>query len=298
VILEAAVAGALVVLGWRLVSLAAFWVDRLAEPEDGLSTPTGAEREARRRRASWRALVPFAAPWLCWGPMLLWVERPAILVLLLAAGFVVSLLGSLHATQWRFASGLLLALPQGIVQVALLLYLAGLAAESRLDPQAEAQRATVVELRKLGRAWWDWSQSARPPADAPRETDAALLLADRAVGWPALRGLDGGGPRLVHALEYPQIDSRELARLLFPGDASGESRLALVDGWGRQLEIRGWLEPRDSTLPRFLVRSAGADGRFDDLYRAGPFPAERVGEDIVWADGAFLREPEPALAPN
>ena len=296
-ILEAAIAGALVVLGWRLVALAAFWVDRLAEPDDPLAAPTGPEREARRRRASWRALVPFAAPWLCWIPMLMWVERPAILVLLFASGFVVSLLGALLATQWRLSSGLLLFAPQGIVQLALLAYFAGLAAESRLDPQAVAQRETVVELRKLGRAWWDWSSSIEPPANAPRESDAALLLADRAVGWPAIRGLDGAGPRLVHATDYPQLDARELNRLLFPGDESAIG-VALVDGWGRPLEIRGWLEPRDPALPRFLVRSAGADGRFDDLYRAGPFPAERVGEDIVWADGAFLREPEPALPPD
>jgi hypothetical protein len=214
----------------------------------------------------------------------------------------VGIAGAFAATDWRLVPGLLLSGASAVLQLGLLVFLAGLVAEARLDPQTLAQRATVVELRRLGRAWWEWAaagaasaegKSATGSEDASRETDAALLLADRALGWPALRGLGNGRPLLVDVGAYPKLDPLELERLLVPRFLP---RLPLVDGWGRPLDIRGWLGPRDATLPRFLVRSAGADGRFgDDVVRAGPFPAELAGEDIVWADGAFLREPEPAM---
>jgi hypothetical protein len=297
VIVDTAVAVSLLLVGWWLVALTLRWVERVVQPDDPLVTPSALEREARRRRARWRALPLFAAPWVFWIPMLLAVDRPGAMALLLAFGLGAALVGAFHTTGWRAGGALTLFAGQTLVQLLLLLFFAGLAADSRLDPQTQAQRATVVELRRLGRAWWEWSLTAGAPEGAPRETDAALLLADRAMGWPALRGLAEGAPRLVEAGAYPELAPSELQARLSPLYLPPRP-LPFVDGWGRPLEVRGWLEPRDPTLPRFLVRSAGADGRFDAVYRAGPFAAGRVSEDIVWADGAFLREPEPASLPD
>jgi hypothetical protein len=298
VIVDIAVAVSLLLFGWWLAALGVRWVERVVQPDDPLVTPSAQERVARRRRARWRALPLFAAPWIFWIPMLLVVDRPgATMAFLLAFGLGAALVGAFHTTGWRAGGALVLFAGQSLVQLVLLLFFGGLAADSRLDPQTQAQRATVVELRRLGRAWWEWSLAAGAPEGALRETDAALLLADRAMGWPALRGLAERGPRLVEAGAYPELEPSELQERLSPLYLPPRT-LPFVDGWGRPLELRGWLEPRDPTLPRFLVRSAGADGRFDAVYRAGPFAAERVSEDIVWADGAFLREPEPAWRPD
>jgi hypothetical protein len=235
--------------------------------------------------------------------MLVAFEDPLAIASLYVAGDVLLFLACLFVLSWRPLAGAALAGAAGLGLLLPLGLLVGIAAEARLDPVALAQRATVVELRRVGRAWWEWAEEVRRAAasdsleergeEGVRETDAALLLADRAVGWPAIRGLPGDGPRLVDARSYPRLDPLEVARRL--QTRGGVVIPPLVDGWGRPIEVRGWLDPREPGLPRFLLRSAGADGRFEDVYLAGPFPAGRTEQDIVWADGAFVREPDPAL---
>ncbi|HUP21788.1 MAG TPA: hypothetical protein VNB06_02465 [Thermoanaerobaculia bacterium] len=294
-IVDFAVVGVLLVVVWRLIGWAAHRFELLVEHADSFGSPNRQEREDRRRRARLRALLPWAAPWIFWAPMLAVVESPGAIAGLLVAGLAAGVAGALAASSWRVVPGLLLAAVGSLLQVALLVLLAGLATDARLDTETLAQRETVVTVRRLGRAWWEWSEAARAGAPVTtRDMDAALLLADRALGWPAIRGL-ATGPRLVDPNAYPELDPRHLERLLSPAFLP---RVPLVDGWGQPLEVRGWLEPRDPSLPRFLVRSAGADGRFEDVYRSGAFPAERAEQDIVWADGVLLRQPETAMSPE
>ena len=302
-IVEIAVAGVFLALVWRAIAWALPLVERWGEAEVPFGGPARQDRAARQSRARLRALLVVMAPWVAWLPMLFSVARPVAVVVLFAAGVVLVVLCSLATLSWRPLPGWALSCFGALLQLLPLGLLSGLAAESRLDPEMLAQRATVVEMRRLGRGWWEWTEARRErviertsDGEAPhddvtqRQADAALLLADRVLGWPAIRGLAGDAPRLVDASTYPPLDERLVEALLSPRYLS---RVSLVDGWGRPLEIRGWLEPRDASLPRLLIRSAGADGRFDEVYRAGPFAAEHAGDDIVWADGAFLREPDP-----
>jgi hypothetical protein len=292
-IIDIAVVGLLLVAVWRLIGWAAHRLEVLVDHEDPFVSPNRQEREDRRRRARLRALLPWAAPWVFWAPMLAAVESPGAIAGLLVGGLAAGVAGALAASSWRVVPGLLLAAFGSLLQAALLVLLGGLAADARLDTETLAQRETVVTVRRLGRAWWEWSETALAGAPVTtRDTDAALLLADRALGWPAIRGL-AAGPRLVDADAYPQLDPSDLEGLLSPAFLP---HVPLVDGWGQPLDVRGWLEPRDPSLPRFLVRSAGADGRFDDVYRSGAFPAERAEQDIVWVDGLLLRQPELATS--
>lgn len=66
------------------------------------------------------------------------------------------------------------------------------------------------------------------------------------------------------------------------------------DGWGNDLEYRVQLTnpPRSFYA---LARSPGSDGEFaGDSYESGSFSATDYTEDIVWADGGFVRAPSPA----
>lgn len=64
------------------------------------------------------------------------------------------------------------------------------------------------------------------------------------------------------------------------------------DGWGEPIEV--YL--RRDELPAeqvVVIRSPGRDGVFDsDCYTVGPFDGEDADQDIVWADGFFMRWPE------
>ncbi len=43
-----------------------------------------------------------------------------------------------------------------------------------------------------------------------------------------------------------------------------------------------------------LVRRPGKDGKFSgSTYEAGSFDPDDVDQDIVWADGFFIKWPEP-----
>ena len=64
-----------------------------------------------------------------------------------------------------------------------------------------------------------------------------------------------------------------------------------LDGWKHTLEY--YLKEGDaSAVNVMLIRSAGRDGSYStDEYDAGGFEPTHYDEDIVWADGFFVRYP-------
>ncbi len=67
--------------------------------------------------------------------------------------------------------------------------------------------------------------------------------------------------------------------------------LPLEDGWGYEIEYR--VQLADPPASRYaLLRAPGSDGAFSgDTYESGQFVATDYSQDIVWADGAFVRAP-------
>ena len=65
-----------------------------------------------------------------------------------------------------------------------------------------------------------------------------------------------------------------------------------TDGWGHPLEY--YLNTENPTAPQVMgIRSPGRDGTFSGgRYTVGAFDPGDFDEDIVWADGTFVRWPQ------
>lgn len=127
----------------------------------------------------------------------------------------------------------------------------------------EAQKQTVADIRETGTALYSW-------------------LTDQ-VGAAA-----AGEGEMVDLGEFPAISHREVSKLLVP------QYLPVVaerDGWGHPYEFR--VNVADPLAKKVLaIRSPGRDGAFSvDSYIQGGFEPDELDQDIVWADGFFVRWP-------
>jgi general secretion pathway protein G len=69
------------------------------------------------------------------------------------------------------------------------------------------------------------------------------------------------------------------------------SHLEPTDSWGNEFEY--YLQPDRIQLDKVMaIRSPGQDGVFDASYEPGPFQTSQFAEDMVWADGNFVRWPQ------
>jgi general secretion pathway protein G len=86
----------------------------------------------------------------------------------------------------------------------------------------------------------------------------------------------------------PPVTVDDLNALLVP------NYIGLVeahDAWGNDLEY--YLQPENIDLANAMaIRSPASDGAFDATYTPGPFKVTQFQEDLVWADGNFVRWPQ------
>jgi hypothetical protein len=163
---------------------------------------------------------------------------------------------------------------------------ASIAAPACADDLARAREsATTAQMRNLGLALLSWVEDQRIEAKlrapgAPAAAGGSLHYDPTAAADYALLG-----PEL-------RLSREELVRVLQP---SSELRFMAevpeVDGWGRPFEV--YLRRTDVMTQRVVaIRSAGANGVFEgDRYPVGPIGAQDAADDIVWADGLFVRWP-------
>jgi beta-lactamase regulating signal transducer with metallopeptidase domain len=143
---------------------------------------------------------------------------------------------------------------------------AAAAAGAVFDP-VELQRRAIDDMRWIGRALWAWSEAH--PSPSLSESQGA----DAAWDWS----------------RCPAVSHAALSALLVPDVVRS---LPETDPWGRAYELCLHRAGAVSAY-RIGIRSAGADGRAATApYAGGPFPAERLDEDLVWIDGVFVRWPE------
>jgi hypothetical protein len=135
----------------------------------------------------------------------------------------------------------------------------------------EAQRRTVAEMRSTGKAMFSW-------------------LTDQ-IGAAAAgeREIEDRPGTYIDLLSYSRISRRELERILVPHylPAVPES-----DAWGNPYEY--YMSPSTPLAPQVMsIRSPGRDGVYSAMSytRVSTEPAD-FDEDIVWADGFFVRWPE------
>jgi hypothetical protein len=125
---------------------------------------------------------------------------------------------------------------------------------------------------------------------AQRETMAAMRTVGTAlVAWFTDQVGTGAAGASVVVGDYPPVGAGDVETLLVPDYLKF---LPPDDGWGHPFEYR--LAVDDPLAPRaILIRSPGADGRFDgDAYEIGAYDPRLFDRDLVWGDGYFMSWPE------
>lgn len=160
-----------------------------------------------------------------------------------------------------------------VVLAAGLLFLGpAVAGNVETSPDLEAQRQTIANLRTLGTALYSWLKDHQ----------------SRDETWETAEIPEGGTLAIGATL---RISHAGLVQLLVPEYLQ---EVPTVDGWGHDYEVYFDPEHPFSGSPVMLIRSPGSDGIFaGDSYLVGSFAAEDTREDMVWADGAFIRWPQP-----
>jgi hypothetical protein len=148
------------------------------------------------------------------------------------------------------------------------------AAPPRTGPEAalgdrQKQAQTVADIRNIGTAMYTWrldqigdDAAEEQYVDHAQESDLA---------------------------DYSVISAEELKDLLVPEYIA---RIPEKDGWGNPYEFR--LNVSYALSQRvMMIRSAGRDGAYSaSRYSVHGSDPESYDEDLVWADGFFVRWPE------
>jgi hypothetical protein len=135
------------------------------------------------------------------------------------------------------------------------------------NPEKNPQKQTVADIRNTGTAMFSW-------------------LTDQ-VGAAAAG--QSQVPQTLDLADYPAISHADLATILVP---TYMQEVPKLDGWESPYEL--YLNVANPLAERVMsIRSPGRDGLFSDTaYTIGAFDPESYDEDIVWADGFFVRWPQ------
>jgi len=141
------------------------------------------------------------------------------------------------------------------------------------DPNITAQKRTVVDIRNVGTAMWQWYKDQVAPRRSPashKQAELATLTKE------------------VDFQRVPVISREDLAALLVPKYIAA---IPAEDGWGHPYEFR--LNTKDPDAITVMgVRSGGRDGQlFGDSYTVDGFQLTDFDQDISWLDGFFVRWP-------
>jgi prepilin-type N-terminal cleavage/methylation domain-containing protein len=126
------------------------------------------------------------------------------------------------------------------------------------------QKKTIADMRNTGTALLSW-------------------LTDE-VGAAA-----AGSDSTIDLRDYPAIRREDLVTILSPAYLQ---EVPDVDGWGNAYEYA--LNVEDPLVKQVMaIRSPGRDGFTDaDVYTVTSFDPDDFDQDIVWADGFFVRWPQ------
>ncbi|MBT8468664.1 MAG: prepilin-type N-terminal cleavage/methylation domain-containing protein [Deltaproteobacteria bacterium] len=164
-----------------------------------------------------------------------------------------------------------------LIVVAIIGIIAAILIPNLLDALQKAkQKRTMGDMRNIGTAWFSWFQDQVSAAAA--------------------------GSSSTSTYEFDKIGSTvtadNLIKTLFISKTMFYiQKVPGKDGWGNNYEFRGTTDL--AAVQVMGIRSGGRDGSFSGTsYTMGPFIATKYEEDIVWADGFFVRYPAGAQVVN
>ena len=133
-----------------------------------------------------------------------------------------------------------------------------------------AQKRTVADIRNTGTAMFSWLTD-QVGAAAAGQSQTLEMAPDVDLG------------------RYAELSREELQAILVP---MYMQMIPETDGWGNPYEY--YLNVANPLAEQVMgIRSPGRDGRFSaDSYTVTSFDPSELDEDIVWADGFFVRWPQ------
>ncbi len=194
-----------------------------------------------------------------------------------------------------------------VIAVVLIVAIAGVAWYFMVLRHPPAQKRTVADVRNAGTAMFSWlvdqvGVAPEAPALYPNHVDPAyqkgraMLVRAEPTPFVSFASLTLAAPtplpqniQSVDVGSYKKRTVEEVEKLLVPEYIQAVPR---TDGWGHAYEY--YLDTENPVAERvMLIRSPGRDGKFSgSVYQIGPFEPGSFDEDIVWADGYFVRWPQ------
>jgi type II secretion system protein G len=159
-----------------------------------------------------------------------------------------------------------------LIVVAIIGIIAAILIPNLLDALQKAkQKRTMGDIRNVGTAWFSWFQD---------QVGAA------AAGT--------GGTGTYEFGNLTALSSDALLQTLYVSNTMFYIQdVPQKDGWGSDYEYAAGADL--SAVQVMGIRSPGRQGTFEtDSYQMGPFIATQYEQDIVWADGFFVRYPAGA----
>lgn len=161
-----------------------------------------------------------------------------------------------------------------LIVVAIIGIIAAILIPNLLDALQKAkQKRTVADIRNTGSAWMSW-------------------LTDQ-VG-----AASAGAAKVYNATSFDVLDYATLFSYLRPSDTFFYMQeVPQIDGWGHEYEFA---LNEDIVSPTVVIlqstgqggEQAGGSGGINREWSVEPFIATDYDQDIVWADGYFVRYPE------
>ena len=157
-----------------------------------------------------------------------------------------------------------------LIVVAIIGIIAAILIPNLLDALQKAkQKRTMGDIRNIGTAWFSWFQDQ--------------------VGAAAA----GGGATSTYDFSTigNTVSAADLIKTLFINKTMFYiQKVPAKDGWGNNYEFRGATDL--AAVQVMGIRSPGRNNSFEtSSYQMGPFIATQYEQDIVWADGFFVRYP-------
>ena len=165
-----------------------------------------------------------------------------------------------------------------LIVVAIIGIIAAILIPNLLDALQKAkQKRTVGDMRDLGTAWFSWM------------TDQVSAAA-----------AGSGGTNTWDPSLYSTITAAALEARLHPSSSFFYlQRVPAKDNWGGSY----WFGATSNlqTVPVMAIASGGRDNSLDGSppsgqISSGPFTASDYDQDIIWADGLFVRYPTGVAA--